>query len=77
MVQNLEPGQLWRMKCRYVLIVALENLCVHFKLMEAPDQTEERTLKGECDALWRYLLSRNGQLIERFPMPDAAPQGTA
>jgi len=46
-----------------VLIVALENLCVRFKLMEAPDQTEERTLSSERDTLWRYLSSRNGQLV--------------
>ena len=62
-VQHLEPGQLWRLDRRYVLIVALENLCVRFKLMDAPNQTEERTLSGECDTLWRYLLSRNGHLV--------------
>jgi hypothetical protein len=73
-VPQLESGQLWRVKRRYVLIVALENLCVRFKLMDAPNQTEERTLKGECDTLWRYLLSRNGQFIQRFPVPDAALQ---
>jgi hypothetical protein len=62
-VHQLEPGQLWRLKRRYVLIVALENLCVRFKLMDAPNQTEERTLSGEGDTLWRYLLSRNGHLV--------------
>jgi len=62
-VRQLEAGQLWRLKRRYVLIVALENLCVRFKLMEAPDQIEERTLSGERDTLWRYLSSRNGQLV--------------
>jgi len=62
-VRQLEAGQLWRLKRRYVLIVALENLCVRFKLMEAPDQTGERTLSSERDTLWRYLSSRNGQLV--------------
>jgi hypothetical protein len=62
-VRQLEPGQLWRLKRRYVLIVALENLCVRFKLLDAPNQREERTLSGECDTLWRYLRSRNGHLI--------------
>ena len=62
-VQPLEAGQLWRLKRRYVLIVALENLCVRFKLMDAPDQTEERTLSGDTETLWRYLLSRNGHLV--------------
>ena len=63
-VRQLEAGQLWRLKRRYVLIVALENLCVRFKLMEAPDQTEERTLSGDRDTLWRYLNSRNGHLVQ-------------
>ena len=63
MVQQLEPGQLWRLKRRYVLIVALENLCVRFKSMEAPDQSGERTLSCESDTLRRYLLSRDGHLV--------------
>jgi hypothetical protein len=62
-VQQLEPGQLWRLKRRYVLIVALESLCVRFKLMDAPNQTGERTLSGETETLWRYLHSRNGQVV--------------
>ena len=62
-VRQLAPGQLWRLKRRYVLIVALENLCVRFKLMDAPDQTEERTLRGETETLWRYLLSRDGRVV--------------
>ena len=61
--QELQAGQLWRLKKRYVLIVALENLCVRFKLMDAPDRTTERTLTGDCDTLLRYLLSRKAQLI--------------
>ena len=61
--QELSAGQLWRLKRRYVLIVALENLCVHFKLMDAPDQTGERTLTSDVDTLWRYLTSRHAKLI--------------
>ena len=61
--QKLSEGQLWRLKGRYVLIVALENLCVQFKLMDAPDQTGERTLTGDIDTLWRYLTSRKAKLI--------------
>ena len=61
--EKLREGQLWRLKKRYVLIVALENLCVHFKLMDAPDQTGERTLTGDIDTLWRYLMSRGARLI--------------
>jgi hypothetical protein len=62
--QQLSEGQLWRLQRRYVLIVALENLCVHFKLMDAPDETGERTLTGDVDTLWRYLLSRHATLVQ-------------
>jgi hypothetical protein len=61
--QPLKEGQLWKIKRRYVLIVALEKWCVRFKLMDGPDQTGERTLTSQCDTLWRYLLSRHGQLV--------------
>ena len=62
-VQGLSKGQLWRLKKRYVLIVALENLCVHFKLMDGPDKTWEKTLTGDIDTLCRYLISRHAQLV--------------
>lgn len=61
--RELNAGQLWRLKGRYVLIVALESLCVHFKLMDAPDQQGERTLTSDTETLWRYLLSRKAKLI--------------
>ena len=61
--RKLSAGQLWRLKRRYVLIVALESLCVQFKLMDAPDQQGERTLTSETDTLWRYLLSRKAKLV--------------
>jgi hypothetical protein len=61
--KRLNAGQLWRLKGRYVLIVALESLCVRFKLMDAPDQQGERTLTGDIDTLWRYLLSRKAKLV--------------
>lgn len=61
--EQLSEGQLWRLKKRYVLIVAAENLCVRFKLMDAPDQTGERTLTGDMDTLWRYLMSRGAVLV--------------
>lgn len=60
---KLGAGQLWRLNRRYVRIVALENMSVRFKLLDAPNQTEERTLTGERGTLWRYLLSRKGQLV--------------
>ena len=62
-VQKLSKGQLWRLQKRYVLIVALENLCVQFKLMDGPDKTWERTLTGDIDTLCRYLISRQAQLV--------------
>ena len=61
--QGLGAGQLWKLNGRYVFIVALESLCVRFKLMEAPDQTEERTLTGDRDTLWRYLRSRRAKRV--------------
>lgn len=61
--RGLSEGQLWRLKKRYVLIVALENLCVHFKLLDAPNKTGERTLTGDVDTLWRYLDSRKARLV--------------
>jgi hypothetical protein len=60
---KLSEGQLWRLQKRYVLIVAMENLCVHFKLMDAPDQMGEKTLTGDIDTLWRYLMSRRAVLV--------------
>jgi hypothetical protein len=60
---RLGEGQLWRLKRRYVLIVALENLCVRFKLMDAPDEIGEPILNGDVHTLWRYLLSRKAKLI--------------
>jgi hypothetical protein len=62
-VPELKEGQLWRLRHRYVLIVAVENLMVRFKLMDGPDKTGERTLTGEIGILWRYLLSRKGRLV--------------
>lgn len=61
--KKLTAGQLWRLKGHYVLIVALESLCVRFKLMDAPDQQGERTLTSDTDTLWRYLISRRAKLI--------------
>jgi hypothetical protein len=62
-VRQLNKGQLWRLKKRFILIVALENLCVRYKLMDQPNQTEEKTLTGDVDALWRYLMARRAELL--------------
>jgi hypothetical protein len=61
--ERLSEGQLWRLQKRYVMIVAMENLCVRFKLMDAPDQMGEKTLTGDIDTLWRYLTSRGAELV--------------
>lgn len=61
--QELSKGQLWRLQKRYVLIVALENLCVRFKLMDGRDKTWEPTLTGDIDTLCRYLMSRHAELV--------------
>jgi hypothetical protein len=62
-VRELSQGQLWRFEKRYVLIVALENMRVHFKLMDGPDKTWERTLTDDIEALCRYLISRHATLV--------------
>ncbi len=62
-MKELSEGQLWRLKKRYVLVVALESLCVRFKLMDAPDSTSERVLTGDVHTLYRYLASRHAKLV--------------
>jgi hypothetical protein len=61
---RLSAGQLWKLGDQFLRIVSLEDLRVRFKLMDAPDDTEERTLTGDCDTLLRYVRSRNGELIQ-------------
>ena len=60
---RLNTGQLWRVQKRYVLIVALENLWVRFKWMDAPGQSGERSLTADYETLWHYLLSREGRVV--------------
>lgn len=61
--QELSAGQLWRLKSRYVLIVALESLNVRFKIMNTDHDLEATTLSGDVDTLGRYLFSRHGRLV--------------
>jgi len=61
--QKLGPGQLWRLKRRYVHIVAQEGIDVRFKLLNAPNEIEGTTLTGEHDTVLRYLHSRSGHLM--------------
>ena len=61
--QELGAGQLWRLKSRYVLIVALERLNVRFKFMNSDHELEATTLTGDVDTLWRYLMARRGRLV--------------
>jgi len=71
----LKEGQMWRLNQRYVRIIAVEGLCVRFKLLDAQNMQEERTLTGDIDTLSRYLLSRNGEVIlsdSPQPKSDAA-----
>lgn len=60
---GLSAGQLWRLKGRFVRIVALESLNVRFKFMNSDNEVEAKTLSGDVDTLGRYLLSRNGELV--------------
>ena len=61
---ELSAGQLWRIKGRFVRIVARERLNVRFKLMNTDDEMEANTLWGDADTLGRYLHSRNGELVQ-------------
>ena len=69
-VLELRKGQLWRLKRRYVQVVGfvhlvgLESAGVHFRFLESPNDTGERTLTSGIDTLWRYLFSRKGRLIK-------------
>ena len=66
---------MWRLNQRYVRIIAVESQCVRFKLLDAPNMLEERTLTGDIDTLSRYLLSRKGELVlsdSPQPKSDAA-----
>jgi len=61
--QELQKGQLWKVRHCYVQIVALGNMSVDFKLLDSPSQTGERTLTSDAETLSRYLVSRRGRLV--------------
>jgi hypothetical protein len=60
---RLSAGQLWKLGNQFMRIISMENPSVRFKLMDAPDDLDERTLTGDCDTLLRYVQSRNGELV--------------
>ena len=61
---ELSAGQLWKLKDRFVLIVALElESLVRFKFMKAENEPESQTLTGDADTLGRYLMARKGRLV--------------
>ena len=69
---QLNAGQLWKLKDRFVLVVALEleSLSVRFKFMTRDDELEAQTLTGDVETLGRYLMARKGRLINsKFQAP--------
>ena len=60
---ELKEGQLWRLNRHYVSIISLQDLEVRFRLLDAPNETGERTLTAEADTLRRYLVSRHGKVV--------------
>ena len=62
---ELHVGQVWKLRDRFVLIVALEleSLRVRFKFMSRADELESPTLTGDMDTLGRYLTARKGRLV--------------
>lgn len=67
---KLKQGQVWRVQRRYVQVVALLDATAQFKLLDSPNQRGERTLSSGADTLWRYLVSRKGQLVKAFSGPS-------
>lgn len=62
-MQQLQQGQLWKLKRNYVYIVELVDSNIAFKLLTSPNKTAERTLTSGQDTLLRYLVSRKGRLV--------------
>ena len=62
-VEQLQEGQLWKLKRHYVYIVALMGSSIRFKLLDSPKETQGRVLTSGADTLFRYVISRNGRLV--------------
>jgi hypothetical protein len=62
-VQGIQEGQLWKLQRRYVYIVALMDSIIQFKLMDSPNETRARILTSGIDTLSRYLLTRQGRVV--------------
>jgi hypothetical protein len=65
-VQGIQKGQLWKLKRRYVYIVALMDSIIQFKLMDSPNETRARTLTSGIDTLSRYLLTRRARVVNHL-----------
>jgi hypothetical protein len=63
-VPTLQPGQLWKLKRRYVYIVGLGSTLIQFQLMDSLEDTGTRILTSGFDTFWRYLLTRDGEVVE-------------
>ena len=61
----LQEGQLWKIKRRYIYIVALVGASIRFKMLDSPNEPGERTLSSGVDTLLRYLHTRKGKLAFR------------
>ena len=62
-VPPLQEGQLWKIKRRYIYIVASVGASIRFKMLNSPNQRGERTLSSGVDTLSRYLQCRKGKLV--------------
>ena len=61
--EGLKAGQLWRLKKRYVSILALQQEAVRFKFSNTAHAPGERELTADYETLWRCLVSRHGRLV--------------
>ena len=62
-VENLEPGQLWRLETGYVYIVERGERLVHYKMLKEPNQKAAITRLIGIEPLLKYLAHSEAQLM--------------
>jgi hypothetical protein len=62
-VENLEPGQLWRLENGYVFIVERGRRLVHYKMLREPTQRAAMTRLIGIEPLLKYLAHSDAELM--------------
>jgi hypothetical protein len=60
---QLQQGQLWKVRGRYVRIVELVDSYTRFKFLSSPQERGERLLTSGIDTLLRYLMTRKARVV--------------